>query len=222
MTLTQPSSSSHSRPSAPLSDPRHAFATCVATAGRAMGAVRPDQLDLPTPCTDFDVRALLGHLTGVVHRVVALGRGEDPFALAFDPDRVGDDAWSSEWDAATATAAAVWSDDSVLTRVMRLPWAELPGAGILAGYVNEVTVHTWDLATATGQHPEWDDAVLEVAFAAIRQALPAEGRTAAFEEGFKNLPAHLRNQQYPFAEAVDVADDAPLVDRLVAYNGRRP
>src|SRR4051795_1587604 len=52
-------------------DPRPAFATAVATAVDAMSAVRPDQLAAPTPCTEFDVRTLLGHLLSVLRRVAA-------------------------------------------------------------------------------------------------------------------------------------------------------
>ena len=54
-------------------DPRSLFAGAVAAAGMAITAVTPEQLTLPTPCTDFDVRALLGHLLVVLDRVAILG-----------------------------------------------------------------------------------------------------------------------------------------------------
>src|SRR3954449_11489632 len=63
-------------------DPRPAFATAVGTAVDAMGAVRPDQLSGPTPCTEFDVRTLLGHLLSVLRRVAAGGRGGAPVSVA--------------------------------------------------------------------------------------------------------------------------------------------
>jgi len=31
---------------------------------RLVDAVRPDQMGLPTPCSDWDVQALLAHLVG--------------------------------------------------------------------------------------------------------------------------------------------------------------
>jgi hypothetical protein len=83
-------------------------------------------------------------------------------------------------------------------------------------------VHTWDLARATGQAPRWDDEVLEVAFAAVQRDLPAVGRRALFDEVAARLPAEAGPMTPPFAEAVPVAADAPLIDRLVAWNGRRP
>ena len=92
---------------------------------------------------------------------------------------------------------------------------------MLAQYTNELSVHTWDLAQATGQEPVWDDSVLAVGFAAIQFGMPAGGRAARFAEVAANLPAGVPFVP-PFGEAVAVADDAPLIDRLVAWNGRTP
>ena len=46
------------------------------------------------------------------------------------------------------------------------------GADALAGYVNEVTVHTWDLARATGQAVAWDDEAVGVGIIVIAMFLP--------------------------------------------------
>jgi len=209
------------RPEArPASDPRTVFAKAVAVGGDVVAAVRPEQLGNGTPCPDYDVRALLGHLVTVLHRVSALGRGADPFDLPLVV--VADDGWTEAWFDTADEIEAVWSDDAVLGRPMRLPWAELPGAGILAVYTAEVTLHTWDLATATGQRPAWDPEVLEVAYASMRRSLPAEGRAAIFEAVAARMPAGAREAGAPFGEAVPVAGDAPLIDRLVAWTGRRP
>ncbi|MEZ5143703.1 MAG: hypothetical protein R2726_14475 [Acidimicrobiales bacterium] len=136
------------------------------------------------------------------------------------PD-LADDAWPAAWRDAAHVLQATWTDASLLDRPMQLPWATMPGAAVLATYVNEVTVHTWDLARATGQTPEWDDDVVGVAFAAIREAMPAEGRAEAFEAVRDQLPPGIEWQP-PFGPAVEVPDDAPLVERLVAWNGRTP
>lgn len=203
-------------------DPRAIFARAVSTAGSVIAAVAPEQLDRPTPCDDYDVRQLLGHLVGVLRRVAVVGSGGDALSVPQIADDVAGDAWSAAWLDAAHQVQAAWSDDAVLARMVRLPWTELPGAAALALYTNEITVHTWDVATATGQRPDWDAQVLEVAFAAIRQGMPAGGRSAAFEAMRASLPQALRHAKAPFAEAVDVGDDAPAIDRLVAWNGRRP
>jgi uncharacterized protein (TIGR03086 family) len=199
-------------------DPRPILDRAIATCGAVIDGVRPEQLTEPTPCTDMDVRALLAHLIGVLDRVAALGNGEDPFAVT--ETAVPDDRWSDAWAESGRRAADAWSDDAVLERPMALPWIEGSGAEVLASYFSELTVHTWDLATATGQQPDWDDTVVAAAFDAARRILPAENRRVLYEEvsaarGFDEVAV-------PFAEAVPISDDAPTIDRLVAWNGRDP
>jgi hypothetical protein len=132
-----------------------------------------------------------------------------------------DDGWLPAWRAAADDVQAAWTDEALLTREIRLPWDVERGDRVLGIYTNEITVHTWDLARATGQQPEWDHDVLEAAFAAIRQAMPAEGRMELFDELIASLPPEVE-WEAPFAAAVDVPDDAPLIDRIVAWNGRTP
>jgi uncharacterized protein (TIGR03086 family) len=208
----------------PPDDPRSVFAAAVATGGSVIAAVAPDQLDLPTPCEDFTIRELLGHLVSVLDRVAVLGRGENPFAPGTEHvlPELADDAWSAAWTQGAHRVQEVWSHDAVLERPMTLPWMTAPGAAVLGSYTCELTVHTWDLATAIGAHPDWDAAAVAVADASIRHGLPAEGRLAAFEAISAAMPEDQRSGAPPFAEAVAVPDDAAAIDRLVAWTGRRP
>ena len=198
-------------------DPRPILDRAIATGGSVIAAVRPDQLTAPTPCSEMDVRAMLGHLVSVLDRIAALGQGEDPFAVPESP--APDDGWSDAWTASARRAADAWRDDAVLERPMALPWIQGNGADVLASYFSELTVHTWDLAVSTGQQPDWDDAVVTAALAA-RDFLPAENRLALFEEISSAMG--LDEVAMPFAEAVTIPDDAPAIDRLVAWNGRDP
>ena len=207
---------------APLdaNDPRMAFAKAVALATAVIGRVGPHQLENPTPCEEFDVRALLGHLVVVLRRVSALGRGDDAFAPGVTA-AVEDDAFRQAWITAAEDVEEAWADDAVLGRTVRLPWSENTGAGTLISYLNEVTVHTWDLAKATGQRPAWEPQVLSLAFDGIR-FMPGQSRAALFQAVAATMPPALRGLADPFADAVPVPADAPLIDRLVAWNGRRP
>ena len=198
-------------------DPRPILDRAIATGGSVIAAVRPDQLTAPTPCSEMDVRAMLGHLVSVLDRIAALGQGEDPFAVPESP--APDDGWSDAWTASARRAADAWRDDAVLERPMALPWIQGNGADVLSSYFSELTVHTWDLAVSTGQEPDWDDAVVAAALAA-RDILPAENRLALYEEISSAMG--LDEVAMPFAEAVSIPDDAPAIDRLVAWNGRDP
>lgn len=187
-------------------DPRLAFARAVATARPIVAGVRPDQMTLPTPCDEFDVRTLLGHLQCVLERIAVVGRDGDAGSVPLVREGVADDGWTAVWDEAAHDVQAAWSDPVELTKMKTLPFATLPAPVALAIYTSEVTVHTWDLAHATGQQPAWDEAVVGGALHGMRMALPA-------------VP---RGGELPFGDVVEVAADAPLIDQLVAWVGRRP
>ncbi|WP_326654836.1 MULTISPECIES: TIGR03086 family metal-binding protein [unclassified Streptomyces] len=191
---------------APGADPRPDLAKAVAMAGRTLAAVRPDQFDGPTPCAEYTVRQLSNHLVAILRRVAEIGRGGDPLSIPAIADDVADGDWSKTWDAAAREVETVWSPPTILSRPLRLPFGTLPGAAAAIVYTSEFTLHTWDLATATGQCPSWDPAVLAVSLAAMRRAVPAEPRGG----------------QVPFAAVVDIDADAPDIDRLVAWYGRQP
>jgi uncharacterized protein (TIGR03086 family) len=198
------------------------FSIAIDTAAGVIDAIRPDQLDNATPCTEYDVRGMLGHIVGVLPRVAAMGRNVDPMSVTGDDGQIADDRWLPTWQAAAADAEAAWSDDAALERTIVLPWATDTGAAALLGYVNEITVHTWDLATATGQHPEWNAEVVRPALRIMRSWLPGENRAQIFAEVRKKMGPAAANSPDAFAEVVAVPADSPLIDQLVAWNGRRP
>lgn len=197
-------------------DPRATFARAVAIATETVQGVRPEQLELSMPCEGMSVRHMLAHLVSALDMVEALALGADAMAVRDDPlDTGAADAWS----AAAHRVQAAWTDDAVLDRPMALPWQQGTGADLLLGYVNEVIVHTWDLAVATGQAPPADEELAQVALDRM-PALPADGRREMFEQ--ISVEMGLDEVALPFAEVVPVPADAPAIDRLVAWNGRDP
>ncbi|MFN8040980.1 MAG: TIGR03086 family metal-binding protein [Acidimicrobiales bacterium] len=201
-------------------DPRRLFAIATAATRGVVEQVRPDQLEAPTPCTDFDVRELLGHLLFVLDRVDVMGQGRDPMTTP-EITPPADDAWVPAFAEAAHRVQDTWSRPGVLEIPVALPWAQGTAGEMLLGYLNELTVHTWDLAAATGVPVDWDDDVIAAAQGAISSMLPPEGRLAMFEAMQADAPPEARFSP-PFAERVEVDADAAPIERLVAYNGRRP
>ena len=185
-------------------DPRVLLAGAMSSAAEVIGAVTEDQLDLPTPCSDFDVRTLANHLLSAPPTVASLGRGDEYGAVAevavpFDQvaRALGHDVCRGPRRLGRRHAARQGHHAAV---------GRASGGAVLAQFTGEIVVHTWDLATATGQWGEWQPEVLDLAFESYRQGLPAEGR-----------------EQFPvFKAVVPVADDAPLIDQIVAWTGRQP
>ncbi|MFF3326625.1 TIGR03086 family metal-binding protein [Streptomyces sp. NPDC002889] len=187
-------------------DPRTGLMKALELAGRTIAAVGPEQYDGATPCPDYTVRDLCNHLVSVARRVAVIGAGGEFFSVPHFAEDVADGAWPAAWEAGARDIGAVWSDPAVLGRQVGLPWGAVPGAAAAVIYTNEFVLHTWDLAKATGQRPQWDPAVLAAPLANMRRAVPAEPRGG----------------QVPFGPVVEVPEDAPDIDKLVGWYGRRP
>ena len=182
-------------------DIRDLLATALDQGGGVLARVRPEQYDDPTPCREMSVRQLMDHLVGVAGRIAGIGE-----TGLFGPAFPALDEWNGAYARSAEAGRKAWADPAVLERSVRLPWAELSGARTLGMYVSELTVHTWDLARATGQSDiEWDPDVVAASLASMEAELPAQGR-----EGV------------PFDPVVPVSPGAPAIDRLVAWTGRQP
>ena len=181
----------------------------VASTAGIVKAVRPDQAGAPTPCTEWDVRALLSHVIGTLWLAEGLFADEPPrYPMApggLPPaDLVGDDPATAYAEASAAAVAAAAAGDA-LTRVHVTPLGEMPGPG-LAGFTTlDILVHGWDLAKATGQPTDLD------------------GRLAAHVLGFAaQALATPDSRAGRIGPAVPAGADAPVTSRLAAFLGRQP
>ena len=118
------------------------------------------------------------------------------------------------------TTSRSWPDEG-LSDDRQVPWGAFTGEQVLAVYTSELTVHTWDLARATGQQPDWDQDVVQTSWDAMQFQLPMADRTPMWDQARQYLPEGVPWTD-PFANAVEISEDAPLIDRLAAWNGRTP
>jgi len=187
---------------------------------RLIDGVGLDQMGLPTPCSDWDVRALLTHLVGGNLRYAALARGE-PIrqgpARGGNPatDLLGDDP-ASAYRRSAASVDAAWRDPALLDQMFDLPIGTLPGRAALTLHLVETITHGWDLAKATGQRPAFDPDVVRAATQFVRPVV-----RAATQFVRPDAPG-ARPPSAAFAAPVPVADDLPELDRLAASLGRTP
>ncbi|WP_457206126.1 TIGR03086 family metal-binding protein [Nocardioides sp. P5_C9_2] len=159
-------------------------------AGELLAGVRADDLDRPTPCTDWSVRELGGHLASSPGRFLASARGESVDFGA--PSEVAEGQWATRFRADAAALLEHWQAQPEDAR------------GGVDFTTAELAVHAWDLAQAIDPGRPLDPTVAERALAAMQQGLTPENRAGVF------------------GPAVDLADDAPVHDRLAAWAGRDP
>lgn len=180
-------------------------ATGLAEFDRRVRAVRPDQWDAPTPCTEWDVRALVNHLVVEQLWVPLLldGATVGDIGSGFDGDQLGDDP-AGAWQRASAAARAAFEVSGALQRPVELSYGRRPADGYCREMTLDLGVHAWDLARGIGA-----DERLDPALAAELLDLVAPQALALAASGL-------------FADAVPVPDDADPQTRLLAVLGRRP
>ncbi len=169
-------------------------------------AVPPDGWDAPTPCTAWDVRALVNHMTRGNLNYIGLLRGatREEFLSARDADALGDDPVAAFAESVRACAAA-FAEAGALDRVVDYPLGKLTGRRTLAVRTTDSTVHTWDLARALGADDTLDPGLVEW-----------------IDESYDDIFAGLALNSRVFADPPACAPGASRQDRLLTRFGRDP
>jgi len=158
--------------------------------------IPPDRWEAPTPCTDWDARALVEHVIGF-HEFLLLR------PLGVRAHRPRDDP-AARWHATATAMFDALSTEGTLDRT-----TELPGGGsstprtMLAALTTDVVIHTWDLGRAAGL-----DVVLDPLLC-----------TAAYEAA---MSAGVATDAGMVGPEIAVGRDADVQTKLLGLYGRDP
>lgn len=183
-------------------DPVALLESATAAVQTIVDRVRPDQLGLPTPCTEWTVRDLINHLDKGNEWAVANLAGGGGAVPRPEGDHLGDDPARAFADS-SARMVAAFRVPGALAKMLTLPFGQMPGAAFAGMRAVDTLVHGWDIATAAGQPTNFAPELNEVALAMAKRTLAGRPRAGS-----------------PFAPEQPVADDAPAADRLAAFLGR--
>jgi uncharacterized protein (TIGR03086 family) len=176
----------------------------VATLQPVVRAVPDEMLEAPTPCAEFDVRAVANHMLGTIEAMRRVGASE-----ALDPDDPwgtnGDNVterWREELGEKLSGFAQAWSDPAA--------WEGDAMGGAMPkqligdmGFV-EVVLHGWDLARGSGQEITYDVEAITTALAVMEQ-IGEQGRSMR-----------------AFGPEVPLPHDASAFEQVLAKAGRNP
>ncbi|WP_197501171.1 TIGR03086 family metal-binding protein [Mycobacterium sp. 852002-51057_SCH5723018] len=183
----------HSTPT----DELHSAEDTLGVLQRVLHPIAADDLSRQTPCREFDVTQLTGHL---LNSITALGG----MVGAEIPERDDSDSVERQVVAAARPALDAWHRHG-LDGTVPFGNGEVPAKNACAILSLEFLVHAWDYAAAVGHEidaPEpLSEYVLGLAHQVIRPELRGGGR---------------------FDDPVDVPQDAGALERLVAFTGRNP
>ncbi|WP_433524632.1 TIGR03086 family metal-binding protein [Nocardia pseudovaccinii] len=171
-----------------------------------VGAITDDQLSAPTPCTDTSVRDLFVHVIGLTEAFrqaatkEAVGRSVAP---AIGPDGALPADWRSRIPAQLKALVEAWRDPAAWDGETEAGGVSAPAVVMATIALDEIVVHSWDLARATDQQLTVDPVHLTVLLEFLRDTPP---------EGTPGM----------FGPVVQLPDTAPPLDRIVGLTGRAP
>lgn len=135
---------------------------------RTVAGIDDEQWDLPTPCDDWDVRALLQHLVSGNLWVSELtaGRTIEEVGGALDGDVLGNDPLAA-YDASAAGAAAAFRADGAMDAPVAVSYGPVPGSVYCGHRFIDVLIHGWDLAVATFQDTNLPEELVEACWEVV-------------------------------------------------------
>jgi uncharacterized protein (TIGR03086 family) len=174
-------------------------------ASAMVAKVRPDDLNKTTPCTEWDVNALVQHMIDVCQRFGgAITSGASAQRTTSTPQAEGEPA------AAYTDAAARLIDGfrtpGAMECTLKLPFGEMPASVAINVALADQLLHTWDLAKAIGQPYTMDADLAEATLRMMQQMMKPE----------------FRGPGKGFGAEVPCPPDAPIQDRVLAFSGRKP
>ncbi|WP_395151930.1 TIGR03086 family metal-binding protein [Ilumatobacter sp.] len=175
---------------------------------RAVAAmVRDDQWDLPTPCPDWNVTEVLGHVIAgsQMSAAIAAGAGRAEAIDLLSTQFISGDPLAA-LDVALALQEAALVDSAVDDRVCQHPAGDMPGAQLRSFRMSDLLVHQWDLARAIGVNDTLNSDVVQIVWDDISPMAPVIAQLGVFGNGPSGT----------------VPDHAPLHERLLDLMGRRP
>jgi uncharacterized protein (TIGR03086 family) len=177
---------------------------------RLVQGVGDDQLAAPTPCPAYALGDLLEHVHGLAlafrmaaDKQIPEGGGSNPPG---DARRLPEDWRGATAERLTALVAA-WTKEDAWQGTTHIAGFDAPADNVAVTALNELVVHGWDVAVASGQTLELDDVTVQACLG-FAEILSGPGGDAV--------------RGTAFGPEVAVPPDAAPLDRILGANGRDP
>ncbi|MFF4173023.1 TIGR03086 family metal-binding protein [Streptomyces sp. NPDC001744] len=173
---------------------------------RLAEGIADERLGDPTPCPEYAVRELLAHVAGLSTAFRDAARKRFGPTTDTPPGSslpVLPDDWRTALPEALDELVTAWREPGAGEGNTRAGGIELPAPVMGRIALDELLLHGWDLARASGRTYEVSEEELRVSEALLTPADDVSG------EGF-------------FGPVVAVPEGAPLLDRVIGLGGRRP
>ncbi len=178
-----------------MPNPIDLYAAAVKGTREIIGGVQSSQLGDSTPCSEWNVQALMDHLvgsTGMIWGALAGAAPESPQGSS--P--------VAAFEAGTAKVLDAAKVPGALEKTVQSPAGEMPGGQFLSIFFMDTLIHGWDLAKATGQSTDMPADLAETCYAMFAPMADEWRKTGVF------------------GPRVEVAEDASTQVKLLGALGR--
>lgn len=178
------------------------LAAAQQVAAGVMANVTDDQLELSTPCDQWNVAQLVEHMVGAQHWARAAMEG-------VEQTETGEGCSQGDWKATFAEAAQAcqqsFAAEGAMEKTVNPGFGDMPAQAMLGLAMTDTFTHAWDLAKATGQDTDLAPEMAQQLLGASQQSIQPAFRS---EEG----AIFGMEQQAP--------EGASAADQLAAFLGR--
>lgn len=185
-------------------DPKELFARAVQQGTTCVRYVADEHLTNSTPCTEWDLKALLNHMVYELMwvRNIVLGKTVEEVGDRYDHGVLSSNLHSNWQHAADSALVAVKNAD--LNAPAHLSYADVPMAQYIQEIAGDIFVHTWDVSRGLHCTLQLDEDVAREVY-----------------NFFKPRSQEIRDSGGVGPE-VPVPQDASVQTRLIGFFGRRP
>ncbi|HEY7875797.1 MAG TPA: TIGR03086 family metal-binding protein [Actinomycetota bacterium] len=156
--------------------------------------IRDDQWSSSTPCTDWDVRALVNHVVyeDLWMPPLLAGKTIEDVGDRFEGEVLGDDPHRA-WKDAAESAVSASGEDGVLERTVHLSFGDVPGREYVSQVLTDHVIHAWDLARGIGAKERLEPELVDFAKRYLEPQAEAWRAGGAFGQEVK-VPSHADTQ----------------------------
>jgi uncharacterized protein (TIGR03086 family) len=120
-----------------------------------VSTITDDDWHRPTPCGEWDVRALLNHMVGSA-RMVTWGLLGNTIGPEFYGNHLGPDPIASYREAIDEVIGTYEANPLLLVRTLDVGWSVRTGAELAIMFAGDHLVHAWDVARSLGLPTDFD------------------------------------------------------------------
>ena len=173
--------------------------------------IADDQWERPTPCAQWSVRQLVEHMILENRGFAAAADGEISDRRVWTEREFRDDLRADYWVSAERVVASFGAPgvlDGEFWLPLINPAIRLPARQAVSFHLLDYVVHGWDVAVAIGRPVQ----------------VPSDIVDAALDIALREVPDGPRRHRptASFVPPVELAPDAPALDRMLAWLGRSP